>query len=166
MKSIRWIRLIPLIAIILLAGCGAEDRLVGGARSVDALGREVVQALTEGDTARLEAFRTTEREHNHVLWPHFPAARSGDPALAWENVQMRNQGARREWVGSFRDRRVRFDGAECSGAVEDYEAFQILRDCSVTITDLDQGRAYTLRPFDRVVRMGEVHKIIRYVEVD
>ena len=158
--------ILPLLTWTLLAGYGRSDELRGGAPSVEALGREVVQALAAGDTAALEAFRTTEHEHNAVLWPHFPDARSGDPALAWENVQMRNAGARAEWIGAFRDRRVRFGRAECGGQVEEYGSFQILRGCSVTVTDLDRQRAWTLRPFDRVVRMGRVHKVIRYVEVD
>jgi hypothetical protein len=158
--------ILPLLASALLAGCGSKDEIRGGATSVEALGREVVQALAAGDTAALEALRTTEHEHNAVLWPKFPAARSGDPVLAWENVQMRNAGARAEWIGAFRERRVRFDRAECTGQVEEYGSFQILRGCSVTVTDLEAQRAGTLRPFDRVVRMGAVHKVIRYVEVD
>jgi len=169
MKSLHILPLapvLPLLACTLLAGCGRSGELRGGAASVEALGREVVQALAAGDTAALEAFRTTEHEHNAVLWPRFPAARSADPALAWDNVQMRNAGARAEWIGAFRDRRVRFDHTECSGEVEEYGSFQILRGCSVTVTDLDTRRAWTLRPFDRVVRMGPVHKVIRYVEVD
>jgi hypothetical protein len=158
--------ILSLLASALLAGCGGSDELHGGAASVAALGREVVQALAAGDTAALEALRTTEHEHNAVLWPRFPAARSGDPALAWDNVQMRNAGARAEWIGAFRDRHVRFDRTECTGEVEEYGSFQILRGCSVTVTDTDRQRAWTLRPFDRVVRMGRVHKVIRYVEVD
>lgn len=166
MRPLHILPLVPLLASALLAGCGPSGELRGGAPSVEALGREVVQALAAGDTAALEAFRTTEHEHNAVLWPRFPAARADDPALAWENVQMRNAGARAEWIGAFRDRRVRFDRAECGGEVEEYGSFQILRGCSVSVTDLDGQRAWTLRPFDRVVRMGRVHKVIRYVEVD
>jgi hypothetical protein len=166
MKPPPILPLLPLLASALLAGCGRGDELRGGAPSVEALGREVVQALAAGDTAALEALRTTEHEHNTVLWPQFPAARSGNPVLAWDNVQMRNAGARAEWIGAFRDRRVRFDRAECTGEVEEYGGFQILRGCSVMVTDLDAQRAWTLRPFDRVVRMGRVHKVIRYVEVD
>jgi hypothetical protein len=161
----------PLLAFTLLAGCGCSrefrsDELRGGAPSVEALARAVVQALAAGDTAALEALRTTEHEHTTVLWPRFPAARSGDPALGWDNVQMRNAGARAEWIGAFGDRRLRYDGVECTGKVEEYGGFQILRGCSVTVTNVDAQRAWTVRPFDRVVRMGAVHKVIRYVEVD
>lgn len=166
MRPLHILPILSLLAWTLLAGCGPSDELRGGAPSVEALGREVVQALAAGDTAALEALRTTKHEHNTVLWPHFPAARSSGPALAWDNVQMRNAGARAEWIGAFRNRRVRFDGAECGGVVEEYGSFQILRGCSVTVMDLDGRRAWTLRPFDRVVRMGRVHKVIRYVEVD
>jgi hypothetical protein len=166
MKPLSGLPILPLLACALLAGCGRSDGLRRGAPSIEALGRDVVQALVAGDTAVLEAFRTTEHEHTAVLWPRFPAAHSGDPALAWDNVQMRNAGARAEWIGAFRDRRVRFDRAECTGEVEEYGSFQILRGCSVTVTDLDGHRAWTVRPFDRVVRMGAVHKVIRYVEVD
>jgi hypothetical protein len=158
-----------------LGGCGraadgAQGGLGGGAVSVEELGRTVVQALSAGDTAALQAMRTTEREHNQLLWPHFPIARQDTSAsvvaFAWENIQMRNAGAVGEWIASFRGRRVRYDGARCTGEVEEYGAFQILRDCSVTVTDEAQGRVYELRPFDRVVRMNGVHKLVRYVEID
>jgi hypothetical protein len=166
------IHIATIVTLLAAASCGrgarAEDTaaLSGGAPSVEALGRGVVEALAAGDTSALEGFRTTEREHTDLLWPRFPAAASGDPALAWENVQMRNAGARAEWILALRGRRVRFDRAECTGAVEEYETFQILRDCTVTVTDLDDGRASRIHPFDRVVRMGAIHKVIRYVEVD
>jgi hypothetical protein len=171
------IRTITIAAALLvaLAGCGraadgAEGGLVGGAASVEELGRTVVAALAAGDTAALQAMRTTEHEHNRVLWPHFPIAKQDTtvaaPAFAWENIQMRNAGAVGEWIASFRDRQVRYDGARCTGPVEDYGPFHILRDCSVTVTDVAQGRAFELRPFDRVVRMAGTHKLIRYVEVD
>lgn len=160
---------------VVLAGCGraadgAQGGLRGGAASVDELGRTVVRALAAGDTAALQAMRTTEHEHNQVLWPHFPVAKQDTSAsavsFAWENIQMRNAGAVGEWIGSFRGRQVRYDGARCTGEVEEYGPFQILRGCSVTVTDVAQGRAYELRPFDRVVRMGGTHKLIRYVEID
>lgn len=160
---------------VALGGCGraadgAQGGLGGGAASVEELGRTVVQALASADTAALQAMRTTEREHNQVLWPHFPVAKqdtSGSAlAFAWENVEMRNAGAVGEWIASFRGRTVRYDGARCTGEVEEYGPFQILRGCSVTVTDVAQGRAYELRPFDRVVRMGGTHKVIRYVEID
>jgi hypothetical protein len=158
-----------------LAACGrtangAEGGLQGGAESVQALGETVVAALSAGDTAALEGLRTTEREHNQVLWPHFPIAKQDTSAktiaFAWENIQMRNAAAVQEWVASFRGRTVRYDGAECTGEVEEYGAFQILRGCSVRVTDVAQGRQYELSPIDRIVRMGGAHKLIRYVEVD
>jgi len=160
---------------VALGGCGraadgAQAGLSGGAPSVEALGRTVVAALAAGDTAALQAMRTTEDEHNQVLWPHFPIGRQdttqAGKGFAWENIQLRNGAAVGEWTASFRGRQVRFDGARCTGEVEEYGPFQILRDCSVTVTDVAQGRAFELRPFDRVVRMGGTHKLIRYVEVD
>lgn len=157
-----------------LAGCGRQadgsaGGMRGGAASVDDLGRAVVAALAAGDTAALQAMRTTEHEHNVLLWPHFPAARQNPPApadFAWENIQLRNASATHEWIASFRNRKVRFEEAKCAGDVEQYGPFQILRDCAVRVTDVAQGRAFDLRPFDRVVRMNGVHKVIRYVEID
>jgi hypothetical protein len=158
-----------------LAGCGrsasgADGGLSGGAASVEELGRTVVQALAAGDTAALQSMRTTEREHNEMLWPHFPVAKQDTSAsalaFAWENIQMRNAGAVGEWIASFRGRQVRYDDARCTGEVEEYGPFQVLRGCSVTVTDVTQGRAFELRPFDRVVRMDGTHKVIRYVEID
>jgi hypothetical protein len=160
---------------VALGGCGraadgAQAGLEGGAASVDALGRTVVQALSAGDTAALRALRATEHEHNQVLWPHFPIARQDTSAtataFAWENIQMRDAGAVGEWLASFRGRRVRYDGARCTGETEEYGPFQILRGCSVTVTDLALGRSFEISPFDRVVRMNGTHKLIRYVEVD
>ncbi len=149
---------------------GSQAGLQGGASSVRALGEAVVTALATGDTAALQAMRTTEHEHNEVLWPHFPIAKQDTTGatrgFAWENIQMRNAGAVGEWAASFRGRQVRFDDARCTGEVEEYGPFQVLRECSVTVTDVAQGRAFELRPFDRVVRMNGTHKVIRYVEVD
>lgn len=158
-----------------LAACGreadgAQGGLRGGAPSVEALGQAVVAALAAGDTAALERLRTTEREHDEVLWPHFPVARqdttAATRAFAWENIQLRNAGAVQEWTAAFRGRAVRYDETRCTGPVEEYGPFSILRGCSVLVTDEAQGRQYALRPFDRIVRMNGTHKLIRYVEVD
>ncbi|HYW11689.1 MAG TPA: hypothetical protein VE871_07010 [Longimicrobium sp.] len=149
---------------------GSPAGLRGGAPSVRELGAAVVTALAAGDTAALQAMRTTEQEHNELLWPHFPIAKQDTTGatrgFAWENIQLRNGAAAGEWTASFRGRQVRFDDARCTGQVEEYGPFQILRECSVTVTDVARGRAFELRPFDRVVRMNGVHKVIRYVEVD
>lgn len=156
------------LAAVLCACAGEAPALRGGAASVDALGRGVVAALAAGDTAALAAARTTAEEHNMVLWPHFPAGRDGAMPVeaAWENIQLRNAAAQYEWLGSFRGRRVEYQSAACTGAVEEYGPFQILRGCSVRVRDVETNRVFELRPFDRVVRLDGAHKIIRYVEVD
>lgn len=136
----------------------------GGAVSLDSLAADVVAALAAGDTAALEGFRVTEREHNELLFPSFPAAREDPPFpafLAWENIQTRNASALYGWIPTFRQDPATFAGVECTGAPERYPTFTIHQECAVSLRrgDGTTGRATLFRS---AVEMDGRFKVIRY----
>lgn len=136
----------------------------GGVASLEALGRGVVAALAAGDTAALAAHRVTERDHNELLYPSFPAAREDPPfpaALAWENIQTRNAAALYGWLPAFRRDRPAFAGVECAGVPDRYPTFTIHQDCAVTLRRAD-GTTGKATLFRSAVEMGGRFKVIRY----
>lgn len=175
------------LGVTLAAGCGTGDpgadtaappfgaseaapteeetaRFRGGAASLDELGTAIVAALSDGDTARLEGYRLTEREHNELLWPRLPIAMQRGPAfpvaLAWENITIRNAAGLRRVLGQYGGEPLVARGVDCAGA-EPHGPFTILTDCRTGVVD-PGGTTRRLQIFRSVVVLNDTYKIIRY----
>lgn len=152
------------------AGCGeatgSAPELRGAVGSLESLGGEVLAALAAADTARLEAVRVSEREHNELVWPELPAA---DPEAnfpvddAWRNVQARNLRARSRLLSRHAGGALSLEGVECVGPEREFESFEVLTDCWTTFT-LDGEGPFRRQLFKDVLVWGDRHKIFRYYE--
>ncbi len=169
-RTARLLRLA--LAAAALAGCAesragetvSEAAFSGGESSVEALGRGVVRALLQADTAALADLRVTRNEHDRLLWPEFPASQQEPPVpvdWAWENLEMRNGGAVFELLHRYSGGEVEFESAECRGATQSFETFVIHDDCYVLLRDAG-GKRLRDQPFRSVVVRDGIHKVIRY----
>lgn len=153
--------------------CGAsptDDRPVldGSVGSPEEVAREVLEAFSEQDTARLNRIRLTEREHNELVWPEQPASRpeANFPVdYAWKNIQTRNYAALERLLRLYGGKQLAYTGVECRGETREFESFEALMDCWVSFTV--DGESWGPRQlFKHVIAWkatGE-HKIVRYYE--
>lgn len=154
-------------ALLWSLGCGGgSGAFPGSAADLDHLGRAVVFALNEGDEAKLASFRLSEAEHNDVIWPELPAARSENPytlEFAWQNIQRRDRRA----VGRLTEDLAPlvpmvYEATECRGETQAFETFQVRTDCYVRFSS--SGGLYEVQFFKDVLERGGGHKIFRYYD--
>lgn len=160
-------RVLLLPGLVAAAGCGGQP-FPGSSRSLDELGRGVLEAFRADHRAALEAFRLTETEHNTVVWPELPASR-GEFAfpvdLAWRNVQLRNRRAIPRARGVLsRAEPLEFDSVECRGETQSFETFVVHTDCHTRFRT--RGRLYRLQLFKDVLERNGGLKIFRYYDED
>ena len=158
-----WLSLAPL----LLGGCGTgHDAFPGSAADLEGLGRDVLVALNEGDQAKLASFRLSEAEHNEVVWPELPAARSENPYVlefTWQNIQLRNGRAVRRLTHDLAPMMpMAYEGVECRGETQTFQTFKVRTDCWVRFSSREG--LYEAQLFKDVLERDGGHKIFRYYD--
>ncbi|HVM97557.1 MAG TPA: hypothetical protein VMT89_14270 [Candidatus Acidoferrales bacterium] len=80
----KWINLIAVVVLSCLAfvgrettGFAAQEKTIGGAKSVDALLDQFTQALSVGDEGKLHKLRVTENEYRNIIIPG--SVKPGEP---------------------------------------------------------------------------------------
>lgn len=139
----------------------------GSARSLDALGRSVLDALSRQDTAALERFRLDEHQHNGVVWPELPASApeiNFPVDYAWTNIQNRNRRGLARILGLYADRTLHLESVQCRGGTERFESFEVLKDCWVVFTADGSASVYEAQLFKDVLSRGGGLKIFRYYD--
>lgn len=135
--------------------------------SLEALGREILAALANGDGGALERFRLTEREHNEVVWPELPASASGvnfPVDYAWLNIQNRNRRALSRLLDLYPGRTLRFESVDCRGKEQRFHSFEVLTDCYVVFTIEGHDLPREAQIFKDVLIRGGGFKIFRYYD--
>jgi len=166
---------------LIVGGCGPVDAagddggdrgdippvvLQQGADDLPTLARTVVEGIGRRDTARLEALRLTEREHNELVFPRLPA---GQPPqnfpvdIAWANIRTRNSVAVLRLFERYGGRELTFDAVECLGATERFDGFEVSTDCWTEFTDADGG-SYRAQLFRHVISADGGVKVFRYYD--
>lgn len=156
-----------LAGLVAAAGCG-DQPFPGSSGSLDELGRGIVEAFRRDDRESLESFRLTETEHNGVVWPELPAARTDPPFpldLTWRNIELRNQRAVPRVSAALEAARpLDFESVECLGETRGFETFVVHTDCH---TRLRTGeRLYRIQLFKDVLERNGGLKIFRYYDED
>lgn len=158
-----------LVVALLLAGCATEaagkaERILPGSRpTLDELGDAAWEALTAGDTARMERLRLSEREHNQRVWPALPAARPeiGMPVdFVWQSLQMRNHWDRARLLERFRGSAARLREVRCA-SVSDFKDFRIHSDCVLHLRE-PSGMERSVRIFKDALELQGEWKLFRY----
>jgi len=161
------------VALTVASGCVDRTvepdplRFAGSASSLNELGERVLSALPVRDTATLEGFRLTEREHNEVVWPELPASASevNFPVdFAWTNIALRNQRGLERLQAAFDGAHPRFQGVECRGETQVFETFEVMTDCWIHFTLPDPERTFEVQAFKDVLVRGGGYKIFRYYD--
>ena len=133
---------------------------------MEELAAEVLAGLASADTARLEAVRLTEVEHNEKVYPELPAGRPENnhpAALAWSNIQVRNRSAIRRLLEEFEGRELALSRVECRGPTRAFERYVVHTDCRVTLTR-DGEAIPPVQIFKDVLDWDGELKIFRYYE--
>lgn len=165
-RAVRF-RVLSLAGLVAATGCGGQP-FPGSSRTLDELGRGVLEAFRADDRQALEVFRLTETEHNTVVWPELPAARGEFPFpldLAWRNIQLRNRRAIPRARGVLRRAEpLEFDSVECPGDTQVFETFVVHTDCHIRFRT--RGKLYRLQLFKDVIERNGGLKIFRYYDED
>jgi hypothetical protein len=159
----------PCLVAAALAGCTrgeAADRLAalpGSARSLDALGRGVVDGFVKGDTARLKGYTLSLAEYRDVVWPRLEIdPRSGTNfEFSWRDNYFRGGRAYNRYLQRLRGRTLQALHTRCQGKPDHYRQMTVLRDCRVTVRN-STGLNEEMKLFRSVVVIGGGHKIFRY----
>lgn len=172
------------VALLVLGGIGCVDQNADGTEgatevgssadpfenaqpSIEHLGRNVLAALARQDTAVLQSFRLTEREHNDVVWPELPASApevNYPLDLAWENIELRNWRGLQRIMPLYANRQLGFEGVECRGQPEAFETFVVETDCYVVFGVDASPQRWEAQIFKDALRRGGGFKIFRYYD--
>ena len=142
--------------------------LEGATRSMEQLAFEVLEGLQDGDARRLERVRLTEYEHNQLVYPQLPASapEANHPAaLAWSNIQLRNQRALGRLMHAYRGRTLSLLGIECLQDTQVFRSFRVHADCRVRLT-VDRKEVEPVQFFKYVLDWDGQFKIFRYYDDD
>ncbi len=162
-----FLRVLLFPGLVAATGCGGQP-FPGSSRSLDELGRGVLEAFRADDREALEVSCLTETEHNTVVWPELPASRGEHPFpldLAWRNIELRNRRAIPRARGVLRQAEpLEFDSVECPGDIEVFETFVVHTHCYTRFHT--RGRLYRLQLFKDVLERSGGLKIFRYYDED
>ncbi|MDZ7780847.1 MAG: hypothetical protein U5R14_13080 [Gemmatimonadota bacterium] len=139
----------------------------GATGTLDGLGRRVLSALVDGDTAELGGFRLTEREHNEVVWPELPASRPevGFPLdFAWKNIELRDRRSIHRLLPMFADLELTYGTVQCRGDTREYATFRVLTDCWTLFEVEGREGLFEAQLFKDVLVRGGGHKVFRYYD--
>lgn len=142
-----------------------EPPFEGSATSLRSLGEGVLRGLSVGDTALLERFRLTEREHNEVVWPELPAssAEADFPVeWAWMNIELRNRRALTR-LSFLEGRELDLAAVQCRGETQVFRTFRVRTDCWVRF-DAEGLGPVEARLFKDVLERNGGFKTFRYYE--
>ena len=168
--------LVSIFTILSTVACGATGdaaevderlRFEGSAPSMEVLGRQVLEALTRGDTAALERVRLTELQHNEAVWPELPASApevNFPVDYAWTNIQNRNRRALSRTLPAYAQRTLIYDAVECRGETEPFRTFEVHTDCWIVFTSGEDPRRWEVQAFKDVLSRGGGYKIFRYYD--
>jgi hypothetical protein len=153
-------------ALMATACSSGTSRLQNGARSIDQLVSEYMEAVVAGDTAAMHALRLSEYEHNEILWPELPASRpefNMPIAFAWENLNLHSRRDANRVLADFSDRHIEIERVDCRKGVTEYPTLKVHGDCWIIGRDGRTGIREEFKLFGSIVESEGRYKIIGIV---
>jgi hypothetical protein len=154
------------VALVAAAACGSTDagpRLEGGYRSMNSLVEHYLEAVEAGDTARMNAMRVTEYEHNELLWPSFPASRpefNMPIDFAWQNLDRHSRRDAARVAHDYAGEDLTLLNISCHEGVTEYETFRVHGNCWLMLEEYPAE----VKMLGSIVEMGGRFKLIGIVE--
>lgn len=133
--------------------------------SPDALGRAVVDALTNGDLALLRSMALSEGEFRDHVWPELPVSRPERNVpfdYAWGQMKQRSDASLSETVGRYGGRPLRFVSTRFTGDTTAYQSFSVMRASEIVATDAE-GRDLVLRLYGSAMLKDGRYKLYSFV---
>jgi hypothetical protein len=146
------------------AAAGAD--LGGWYSSIPTLVEDALARAAADDMEGLTRLRVTEREHEELLWPAFPAS---DPALniphsfAWSNLQKSCWRGQHALVSMLERGQWAVRDIEHPGGIEPYSGFRLHRDTLVQVEGPD-GAQRDIHLLGSVVEIDGRFKLLSYRE--
>jgi len=148
-------------------GCGSVPPLASDFRSSEALAAAVLDAMADGDRARLDRLALDEREFRDHVWPDLPAARPERNlpfSYVWGDLHQKSRAGLSTTLGQqagkrYRLRRVRFV------ETTPYQHYVVHRDSTFDVVDAS-GAESSLRVCGAFLEKDGVWKVFSYVVDD
>lgn len=135
--------------------------LAGGTRSLAALGRAVLAAVSAGDPQAMLALCVTKQEFEVVLWPEFPESRPATgllPMDGWRVLANRLTSGSHGAVSDHGGEAWRFVRIEATAGVREYRNFRLHRGLVLVTRDVS-GREQRFEFLRTAVERKGVFKI-------
>jgi hypothetical protein len=149
-------------------GCQWPERrgpLAHTVESPDVLGRELLNALSRRDRARLDELALNEDEFRAVVWPRLPASRP-ERALpfeyVWGDLHQKSIAYLGATVGGLGGQPLEFVGIRFLGDTTDYDEFRVHRD-SILDVRTEAGDTTQVRVFGSMIEYAGRVKVFSYV---
>lgn len=136
--------------------------------SPEALGRAVLEALTAGDVAGLQAMQLSEAEFKTHVWPELPVSRPERNVpfeYAWGQMKQRSDGSLQTTLSRYRGRILAFSSTRFTGETTQYATFAVMRDSEITALD-ESGRELVLRLYGSAMLKDARYKLYSFVVDD
>ncbi len=141
-------------------------RLFHAAASIEDLVRQVLAAVEAEDMQGLTDLRVTEREHNELLWPEFPA-RDHNVQLdfAWDMLDTRSHTNQGRAIGTWRGKGLEFVAVRFEREIERYRTFVAHRGTVVTARTAT-GEEVEVRFIGSILELDGQFKAVSYKDLD
>ncbi|HUG44798.1 MAG TPA: hypothetical protein VMN76_11225 [Acidobacteriota bacterium] len=139
--------------------------LASSSASIRMLLERFLQALHEGDEAKLRQMALNKLEFKMYVWPHLPSSRPGTNLSAdyvWEQMQPRTRAGFHRTFQDHGGRRYQLEGWSFKKGEKDYGGFVIHGDARISVFE-ENGEKRTLNLFGSVIEREGEFKIYSYV---
>jgi hypothetical protein len=127
---------------------------------------KILAAVEADDMQGLTDLRVTEREHNQLLWPEFPARNNNvQMDFAWDMLNTRSYTSQGRAIGTWRQEGLTFAGVRFDRGVERYQTFVLHRGTVVSARTAD-GQDVELRFIGSILELDGQFKALSYKDYD
>jgi hypothetical protein len=143
----------------------APQPLAGTVESPEVLARVVLEALREGDRARLRSLALTEDEFRRHVWPGLSISRpevNMPFELAWGQLAQTSALHLQQTTAEFEDQDYELVRVEFAGEATRYDGVTVRRDTELVVTNA-AGDERSLRLFGSTIEQDGRYKVFSYV---